>query len=108
MTILDENIQAAGDVLIEKLLMVSTSGKVISLIDYLVELNIKESIFSPGINGELILADANNLVKEFPIIGEEILIVSVRTPTLKSAIQKAFRIYAVVDRNYTEGASAQV
>lgn len=108
MTILDENIQAAGDVLIEKLLMVSSSGKVISLLDYLVELNIKESIFSPGINGELILADANNLVKEFPIIGEEILIVSVRTPTLKSAIQKAFRIYAVVDRNYTEGATAQV
>lgn len=108
MTILDENIQAAGDVLIEKLLMVSASGKVISLIDYLVELNIKESIFSPGISGELILADANNLVKEFPIMGEEILIVSVKTPTLKATIQKAFRIYAVVDRNYTEGASAQV
>lgn len=108
MTILDENIQAAGDVLIEKLLMVSASGKVISLLDYLVELNIKESIFNPGITGELILADANNLVKEFPIIGEEILIISVRTPTLRAAIQRAFRIYAVVDRNYTEGASAQV
>lgn len=108
MTILDENIQAAGDVLIEKLLMVSAAGKVINILDYLVEINIKESIYSAGISGEIILADANNLVKEFPIIGEELLIVNVRTPTVVSSINRIFRIYSIVERNYTEGASAQV
>ena len=75
-----DGLQTPGEISIEELLLITNTQKSISLLDYLVELNIYESIFSNVMNGEIILSDSANLIKYFPITGEEYLSVRLRTP----------------------------
>ena len=75
-----DGLQTPGEVSIEELLLVTTNGMSVSLLDYLIELNIYESIFSNVMTGEIILSDSANLIRYFPISGEEYLSVKLRTP----------------------------
>lgn len=84
----DEILQSPGDVRIKRLILVSAVGKFINVLDYLVELNIYESIFKPGLSGTLTLGDSRNLIKDFPILGEELLIVEFTTPGTAISIEK--------------------
>jgi len=91
-------LQSAGAVDIELLAIVTTDGKYNSVKDYLSELNIYEDIFSNFVHGNIQLSDSTNLIKEMPIVGDEYLVMKIRTPTLDSYIYKMFRIFAVSDR----------
>lgn len=98
-------IQAPGAVEIRKLILVSPSRNIsINLRDYLVELNIYESMFSPGITGSITLADNRNLVKDIPILGEELLVVELVTPSFDDTISiyKTFRIFGLHEKNYAK------
>ena len=86
-----DGIQSPGEVSIEELILVA-NGKFIPLNDYLVELNIFESIFSNVMTGDILLSDSRNIVRYLPIIGEEYLIVKLQTPSLNSQIYKTFRV----------------
>ena len=96
-----DGLQTPGEVTIEELSLISTNGKSISLIDYLIELNLYESIFSNVISGEIILSDSANLIRHFPITGEEYLSVRLKTPGFdndnKYKIEKIFRVFTVED-----------
>ena len=61
------SLQAAGEVNIEKLFLVSNKG-IVSLSDYLIELNIYESIFNNVVSGDILISDSRNLIKEFSIV----------------------------------------
>ncbi len=50
-----------------------SDGKGVNLVDIMIEFNIYESLHSPFITGELILADSLALLTTLPIIGEEVL-----------------------------------
>lgn len=104
----EEILQSAGDVLIEKILLISSSGKIVSIADYLIELNIYESIFNPSLSGTLTLGDSSNLIKTLPIIGDELLLLEIKTPTLNSKISRTFRIYSIQDKTYSTDGSAHV
>ena len=100
---LEEVLQTPGEVVIQNLALVSiTQGKYVNLTDYLIELNLYESIFAPGLSGTLTLSDSRNLAEEFALLGEEYLIVTVKTPSLsdKDAISKAFKVYGLEDKKY--------
>ena len=58
------SLQSAGEINIEQLFLVSNSGTSLSLLDYLVELNIYESIFNNVLSGDVLLSDSRNLIKE--------------------------------------------
>lgn len=104
----EEILQSPGDVRITRLILVSSEGKYLNILDYLVELNIYESIFSPGVTGSLTLGDSRNLIKSFPILGEELLLVEVTTPGSGITIEKLFRIHSLLDKNYVSDGSSQV
>lgn len=93
-----EDITHAGSVLIQELTLISTKNVAISLIDFLVELNIYEDLFSNFLTGSIVLTDSRNLIELAPIIGDEYLTVKFKTPTTDYDIAKTFRIYKVSDR----------
>lgn len=101
----EEILEAPGQVLLDNLVLISfKTGNYLQIQDYLVEMNIYESIFSPTVSGEIILTDSRNLIKDFALLGDEYLSVTVRTPTLSTerSISKIFRIYALEDKRYAK------
>lgn len=102
----EDILQTPGDVRINKLYIIRADGTNFSILDYLVELNLYESIFSPTMTGSITLGDSRNLIKSFPILGEELLLMEITTPGTNISIEKIFRINALVEKNYvTDGAS---
>ena len=59
-----ETFQSPGDISIDQIMIFALNGKYISVIDYLVELQLYESIFSNVLSGELSLSDSRNLIKD--------------------------------------------
>lgn len=104
----EEILQTPGDIRIKRLKLISASGNQIDILDYLVELNIYESIFAPTLTGSLTLGDSRNLIKNFPIIGEEIILVEVSTPGTQILLEKIFRVNSIVDKNYVSDGSSQI
>lgn len=100
--------QKAGSVDIQTLALVSSSGKYESIIDFLSELNLYEDIFSNALYGNLLVADSRNLLKEFPIVGDEYLVLKFKTPSTNFYITKTFRIYSVTDRSIVRDLNTQV
>jgi hypothetical protein len=67
---------------------VDLKGQVISI-------NIYEDIDQPSMLLELTLVDSINLVQDFPITGEEIVIISFNTPGRENQTKKGFLIYSI-------------
>lgn len=98
-----ETLIHAGDYKLEKLILTSqNSGVTADITEFMLELNLYEDLFSFCMTGNLILADAANLISNFPILGNEYITVKMRTPTLEdtpaNVIEKTFQIYAIYDR----------
>lgn len=100
--------QQVGDVDIEEMVLISSVGVAVSLLDYMVELNLYEYIFSNSLSGDIVISDSRNLVKKLPIIGEEIIVVKFRTPDSKIYINKCFKIYAIENRRIVRDQNTQV
>lgn len=105
----DQGIQRAGDVIIEELKLVSTDNTVFDLTEFLVELNIYEDMFSSYLKGNIVLSDSLNLIERAPIIGEELILVKIKTPSFAgdSVIQKTFRVFKISDRNVVRDNNSQ-
>jgi len=98
-----ETLIHAGEYKLESLNLTSqNSGASADITEFMLELNIYEDIFSFCMTGNLIVADAANLISNFPILGNEYITIKVRTPTLEdipgNVIEKTFQIYAIYDR----------
>jgi len=96
-----KSLQSPGDVDIQELFLISARGDYINIDDYLVELNIYESIDSHTMSGEIVMSDKANLTKILPIVGDEYLMVKLKTPDFPDAyvISKTFRIYSITNRS---------
>lgn len=98
-----ETLVHAGDYILESLTLTSQNrGVSADISEFMLELNIYEDLFSPCMTGNIIVADAANLISNFPILGNEYISVKLRTPTLeddkRNVIEKTFQIYAIYDR----------
>jgi len=98
----DEILQTAGSVLTEELFLTLGDGTDVDLINFVVELNLYEDIFSPCLTGSAVIADSSNLIGELPIVGVEWLTIKYRTPTLDdipgNVIEKSFQVYSIENR----------
>jgi hypothetical protein len=68
----------------------------------LVDFNVYEDIFAPTMTFSATLLDSNGLIERFPFIGEELIAVSFKIPTVKKTIDKVFSIYKVSNRKEKE------
>jgi hypothetical protein len=83
-----------GDVVIDEITLRSYNGFKMSLKGIFHNITIYEDIFSNFMSGNITLIDSLNLVKNFPIIGAEVLTVSYRTPMYSSKPNRlVFRTY---------------
>lgn len=103
-----EGLQKAGSVQIEELKLYTAKEIIIDLTEFLVELNIYEDMFSSHLCGNIVLSDSRNLLEHGPIIGEEFLNVTVRTPTFPEAIKKTFRVFKVDNRQIVRDNNTQM
>lgn len=98
-----ESLISAGDYSLETLTITSpNTGETADITDFMLEINLYEDLFSFCMTGNVILADAANLISNLPIVGNEYITIKVRTPTLedepRNVIEKTFQIYAIYDR----------
>ena len=104
----EESIQKAGSVKITELKLISNNNTIWDLTEFLVELNIYEDMFSTHLYGNMVLSDSRNLIEKAPLIGEEYLVVKVKTPTFDSVISKTFRIFKISDRKIVRDNNTQI
>lgn len=91
-------LQAAGEVVIERIKLVSSQNVIIDLLDFMVEINLYEDIFHNYLHGTITLTDSRNLIDTLPIVGEEYLMLKIRTPGFSDVIEKTFRVFKCSDR----------
>ena len=73
-------LQFAGEFLVEECKIVSTTGEIYDIMEIVEEINVFENIYTASISGDIVIKDTTNIVKNFPIIGEERLILKIQTP----------------------------
>jgi len=87
-----------GDVELKTCLLYNYNKKVIDIRHLTVEFNIYHDIFDHGITCELVLG----IVEFMPIVGEETLVISFKTPTFDNLLTYVFRVYSITDKNKSE------
>lgn len=103
-----KELSAPGDVDIEDLYIISAEGTHVFVLDYLVEFNIYEDIFSNFLTGDIVISDSANLIGSLPIQGKEYIVIKFTTPGMKDTVSKTFRIYSVTDRLVTNDRTTQL
>lgn len=92
-------IRFAGDVSIDKVKIISSSGFYQDIAAQVINVQIFEDLFSPFITGSLIVKDSLDLVNLFPFAGEEFVELEISTPSLQRGnIKGTFYIYKLTDR----------
>ncbi len=91
-------LQVAGEVLIERVKLVSSQNVIVDLIDFMVEIDLYEDIYLNYLHGKIVITDSRNLIDALPIIGEEYLMLKIRTPGFDQVIEKTFRVFKCTDR----------
>ena len=77
------DLQFAGEYLLEECRIITTSGKRFDIKPIVEEINIYENIYTSAISGSILVKDATNIVTNFPIVGEERLVLKIQTPQSK-------------------------
>lgn len=97
----------AGDVVIEDIRLISYNGFEMDVRRLLVAFTIYEDIYANGLSGYILLTDSLNLAKNFPIIGEEEIILSFKTPGVDT-IAKTLRLRVFKVGNQVQGDPGQI
>jgi len=103
-----QKLEKAGDVYIKTVKIFSSTGVLIDLDDYFLELNLYEDIYRPCLRGKITLSDSRNLIEILPIVGEELLLLEVVTPSFEQKIKKMFRIVGIENRSVVRDKNTQV
>ena len=98
-----DGLRFAGDVDIERVEIVSSAGRGVEVTNMVAEIQIFEDIFAPCVTGTVTITDSIDLVNVFPFVGEEKIILRIRTPSIpdkmkESRIDQQFFIYKMSDR----------
>jgi len=106
-TNLSGGLQGAGDVEITELLLIGNDGVEHDIRQFLLELNLYEDMFRPGLYGNMMMVDALNLSRLVPLRGDEYVRIKIRTPTTSQYFFKTFRVYAITDGRFLQDSSKQ-
>lgn len=83
MTTTAERITKAGDVSISNVTIITSRGFAQDITPQVIGVDIYEDMFTPFTTGKIHIYESMNLVNLFPLIGEEVIRISVKTPTFK-------------------------
>ena len=75
-----QGLQHAGDYDLDGALIVGSSGEKVNVHGQVKELNIYQSIDSPFMSGNMLIADSQGVAEILPLLGQERLLFSLKTP----------------------------
>jgi len=93
-----------GNVLLDEIVLFN-DRKMVSLDGKITEFNFWENIFDPTINGILHVAENENLISNFPIVGEEYLSLKFRHHENEEQTTILLRVYKVTNKVQSEATS---
>lgn len=99
-----EQIKSAGDFQLIDVKIGSAKGIIFDVNNFVIDINIYEDMFSPTMSGNITLNDAQDLVNLMPMIGEEKLLITFKTPSIgdnDGLYEQEFYIYKMTDREYS-------
>ena len=86
-----------GDYILQYVGIIGTSGEKINIVDQITELNIYQSIDSPNMSGDIVIADNDATAEVLPFIGQERILFTLRTPSTSDKVD--FETYHAVVSN---------
>jgi hypothetical protein len=95
---IDDGAYNSSDYKIKSLSVITNSFEIVDLTYMMVELNIFEDIFATSVSGELYIADGQDIIYKFGLIGNETLLIEIDRPGLDSPIKRGFKIYSISDK----------
>ena len=75
-----QNIQFAGEFNLDTLKLYSSTGVFVDISDIVLSIDLNENIFQSSVDGTIIIGDANNLIENMPITGQEYIDLKISTP----------------------------
>jgi len=91
------NLNYAGEYSVSELKLMSSSGNVVDLSRTYISLSLFEDIFKPSMTGIILLTDANNLLMNMPITGQDYLSLKIETPSLEEhALDYTETVFSVI------------
>lgn len=105
-----ENLKFAGDYQLIDAKIGSARGIIFDVFNFVIDINVYEDMHSPTISGNIVLNDAQDLVNLMPMIGEEKLLITFKTPSMNDddgLWSQAFYVYKMTDRTYTAERAVQ-
>ena len=97
----------AGKVDIQELTLISGNGVFVSLVSFLIELNLFEDIYAAGLYGNVVVSDSIGLIHKMSLIGEDYLTIKIDTPNFGQPIYKTFRCCGIEHRVFTRDTSTE-
>ena len=97
-TNVQQGLLQAGDIEIVQCVIINNNGQEYDIKLYIGELNLFEDMYRPGMYGNILMIDANNLTSMIPLVGDEYVRLALVTPTTDALIFKTFKIYSITDR----------
>lgn len=93
-------LQKPGSVELSELYILLPNGRALDLIDYMVEFGLYEDMFNNCLTGYVVISDSRNLVATLPIIGDEYVYFSYKTPDFpeSSRINRALKVFSITNR----------
>lgn len=95
---ISDQISFTGEVNLIEAKIISSTGVTTDISALLADLTIFEDLFSNTMSGYAIIQDALDLIENIPLIGQELLSIEIRTPTITNSIKKIFYIYKLQHR----------
>ena len=96
------SIKFAGEYEVKELVIHTSSGSTINVVNSIVSIDIYESMFSTSLSGSITIVDVDDLATNGPIIGQEYLSLKLTTPGLDQEeidfTNTTFCIYKIVSR----------
>jgi hypothetical protein len=100
--VIRDGLRFPGDVEIQKIAIFSANGRGVEITDMVAEIQIFEDMFAPCITGTLAITDSIDLVNKFPFVGEEKVLIQIKTPSFpdktETKIDQQFFIYKMSNR----------
>lgn len=83
---------------LKKLVLYTSGGDIIDIRKTFLEFDIFEDIFNPCSTAKIVLGDAQELLSNFKIHGNDFIEIEIDKPSLQDSIHKFYRIYKISDR----------
>jgi len=97
----EKRLYQTNDIEITRLELYNFNGDKLNIINDFINMAIREDMFAPCTTGSILMIDSTGIYEEFPIIGEETLVIEYRTDQSNEFILRKFYIYSVSDKERT-------